>query len=254
MSYNPTSHKAITVQTLKRRAQIACNSHHSLTDETKHLNIVSIKNNYSTDFIDCNTYIRPKDSSNTSYTTTATIPYIQGTSQTTARILQPYNIRVAHKPMFTLGGFLTNFKGKDEPEDKPGAVYKIKCSDCRATYVGDTGRNLITRLNKHKRATEKGELNNIIAEQHLKTSHIIDWDSAMYLIYSTDCYQQITLESWFTNLEQTTLNCFHPLPASYKGLLNGKQFVYYSFYNPSLCITYLCTSLHRQSQHAFVLI
>ena len=50
MSFNPTSHKVTTVQTLKRRAQIVCNSHDSLTDETKHLNTVFIKNNYSTDF------------------------------------------------------------------------------------------------------------------------------------------------------------------------------------------------------------
>jgi len=30
--------------------------------------------------------------------TTVTISYIKGTSETTSRILQPYNIRVAHKP------------------------------------------------------------------------------------------------------------------------------------------------------------
>ena len=54
-SYNPTSHKATTVRTLMRRAQIVCNSHNSLTNETKHLNTVFIKNNYSTDFIKRNT-------------------------------------------------------------------------------------------------------------------------------------------------------------------------------------------------------
>ena len=35
-SYNPTSHKATTVRTLTRRAQIVCDSDDSLTDEIKH--------------------------------------------------------------------------------------------------------------------------------------------------------------------------------------------------------------------------
>ena len=39
-SYNPTSHKATTVRTLTRRAQIVCDPRESLTDETKHLNTV----------------------------------------------------------------------------------------------------------------------------------------------------------------------------------------------------------------------
>ena len=225
-SYNPTSHKATTVRTLTRRAQIVCDSDDSLTDEIKHLNTVFIKNNYNTDFIERNTYNRPNDSSNNSYTTTATIPYVRGTSETIARILRPYirvYIRVAHKPIFTLRRLLTHVKGKDKPEERPGAVYKIHCSDCQATYIGETGRNLTTRLTEHKRATKKGDLNNNIAEHHLKTNHAIDWDSATCLTYSTDYYQRITLESWFTNLEQTALNRCQPLPAPYKRLLNRKQ-------------------------------
>ena len=79
-----------------------------------------------------------------------------------------------HKTIFTLRRLLTNVKGKDKPEDRPGAVYKIHCSDCKATYIGETGRNLTTRLTEHKRATKKGDLNNNIAEHHLKTSHAID--------------------------------------------------------------------------------
>ena len=37
-----------------------------------------------------------------------------------ARMLQPYNIRVAHKPI------TTNVKDKDKPEDRQGVVCKIK--------------------------------------------------------------------------------------------------------------------------------
>ena len=34
--------------------------------------------------------------------------------------------------------------------------------------------------------------------------------------FSTSCYQRLTLESWFTNLEQTPLNRCQQLPAAYK--------------------------------------
>ena len=46
-------------------------------------------------------------------TTTATIPYIKGISENISRILQPFNIRVAHKPITTLRQLLTNVKDKD---------------------------------------------------------------------------------------------------------------------------------------------
>ena len=98
------------------------------------------------------------------------IPYIKGTSETIARILQPYNIRVAHKPITTLRQLLTNVKDKDEPSDRRGAVYKIKCCDCQATYIGETGRNLNVRLTEHKRATRNGDINNHIAEHHLRAT------------------------------------------------------------------------------------
>ena len=173
---------------MTKRAQIVCDSDDSLTDRIKHLNTVFIKNNYNTDFIERNTYIRPKDSSNNSCTTTAITPYVRGTFETLARILRPYNIRVAHKPIFTLRRLLTHVKGKDKPEDRPGAVYKIHCSDCQATYIGETGRNLTTRLTERKRATKTDDLNNNIAEHHLKTNHAFDRDSATCLTYSTDYY------------------------------------------------------------------
>ena len=105
-SYNPTSHKATTIKTLTRRAQLVCNTPDSLSDENKYLDRVFDKNNYNTDFIRRNTH-RATDTTetnrdSTSVTTTATIPYIKGTSEAIARILQPYNIRVAHKPITTL--------------------------------------------------------------------------------------------------------------------------------------------------------
>ena len=135
-------------------------------------------------------------------------------SENILRILQPFNIRVAHKPITTIRQLLTNVTDKDEPRNRQGAVYKIDCSDCHASYIGETGRNLTTRLTEHKRATRKGDVNNHIAEHHRLTNHTIDWDSAQCLTYSTNYFQRLALESWFTNLEQTPLNRCQPLPAT----------------------------------------
>ena len=104
---------------------------------TDNLNKGFSKNIYNTDFVRRNN--RSNTDSNTQTNsgpvTTATIPYIRGTSETIARILQPYNIRVAHKPITTLRRLLTNVKDKDKPEDRQGALYKIKCCDCQASYM-----------------------------------------------------------------------------------------------------------------------
>ena len=51
--------------------------------------------------------------------------------------------------------------------------------------------------------------------------HVSWWSlkklTATCITYSTDYYQRLTLESWFTNLEQTPLNL---LPAPYKRLID----------------------------------
>ena len=145
-SYNPTSHKATTTT---RRAQLVCDTPDSLRDENKYLERVFMKNNYNADFIRRNIY-RPTEAGatnqNLTHVTTVTIPYIKGTSETISRILQPYNIRVAHKPTTTLRHLPTNVKDRDETNNRQGAVSKIKCSDCQASYIGETDRNLNTRL------------------------------------------------------------------------------------------------------------
>ena len=75
-SYNPTSHKATTIRTLTRRAQLVCNTTDSLSDENKYLNCIFSKNNHNEDFMQCNTH-RPTTTTteandNATPTTTAT--------------------------------------------------------------------------------------------------------------------------------------------------------------------------------------
>ena len=53
------------------------------------------------------------------------------------RLFLIYNISVANQPIITLRRLLTNVNDKDRPEDRKGAVYKIKCYDFQAIYFAD---------------------------------------------------------------------------------------------------------------------
>ena len=69
--------------------------------------------------------------------------------------------------------------------------------------------------------TKNGAVNNQLAVHHQLTNHINDWDSAQCLTYSTNYFRRLTLESWYTNLEQTPLDKCLQLPASYKRLIHN---------------------------------
>ena len=92
----------------------------------------------------------------------------------------------------------------------------------RPAETDETDRS--TRLTDHKQATGNGNVNNYIAEYYLWTKHQIDLDSATCITYSTDYYQRLSLESWFTHLEQMPLNrSQQQLPAPYKRLIDVNQ-------------------------------
>ena len=185
-------HRATTVRTPTRRAQIICDSADSPRDENEHLRQIFHKHDYSDEFIDTNNYKQNKQNDECANTetknelTTGSLPYIRGTSETIARILKPFNIRIAHKPTRRLRHLLTNVKDKDDPKDRQGTVYRIRCNDCNGTYIGETGRTLTTRLGEHQTAKDKEDLTNNIAQHHRKTGHDINWDSATCLTHATD--------------------------------------------------------------------
>ena len=206
-------------------SQLVCDPPDSLKDETDYLNNLFSKNNYNTDFVRRNTHSNTDSNTqtnvNSGLVTKATIPYIRGTSsETIARILQPKNIRVAHKPITTLPRLLTNVKDKEKPEDRQGVVYKIKCCDCQATYVGETGRNLSPRLTEHKRATRNGRRQ----QSHCWTPFtdktwnwlgLCDIYYVFYKLLSTTYFRKLV-----SNLEQTSLNRSQQSPAPYKRLID----------------------------------
>ena len=83
------------------------------------------------------------------------------------------------------------------PEEKTGVVYQVPCSDCLATYVGQTGRTLIHRLKENKRAlTTANPMDSALAEHAINTGHEINWSDARVIDATPLLHQHCNLESW----------------------------------------------------------
>ena len=94
---------------------------------------------------------------------------------------------------------------------------------------------------ENKRATRKGDVNDHVSEHHRLKKRTIDWDSAQCLAYSTNHLQLLTLETWFTNLEQTPLNRCQQLPAPYKRVIHDTDIT-----NEQNDLPNSLTKLHKQ--------
>jgi len=110
-------------------------------------------------------------------------PYIKGTSEIISRLLQPHKIRVAHRPISTLHNILTKVKDPVDSFDRLGAIYRIPCDECDATYIGETGRSFNTSCQEHQKAVEINDPRNNIGRHRMDTGNNIDWESSKCLSY-----------------------------------------------------------------------
>jgi len=67
------------------------------------------------------------------------------------------NIRISHNSNFKMGSVLINSKDPTRKLDKSG-VYKLECSDCKASYIGRTCRSLNTRIKEHIKQVDKSSM------------------------------------------------------------------------------------------------
>ena len=83
------------------------------------------------------------------------LPYVQGLSETTSRIMKKYKVNTAMKPHNTIKRSLVRPKDKVEPRKMCEGVYSITGKNCNATYIGETKRTLGTSIKEHKEDAEK---------------------------------------------------------------------------------------------------
>ena len=95
-----------------------------------------------------------------------TVPYVHSFTEKIQRIFTKHRVATVVKPQTTLRQVLVHPKDKVEKQKKAGVVYKIPCSQCEKVYIGETGRQLGTRITEHRKEAEKIFLTKISQDPH----------------------------------------------------------------------------------------
>ena len=130
-------------------------------------------------------------------------------------MLKPYGIRLAAKPKCSLRSILCKVKDPVLAEDRNSVVYKVGCLDCTSSYIGETGRQLHTRITEHQRNVQNNYANSQIAQHVYEHNHNINWHATSILTQHTDNRSRKILEAFHTNTTNNTLNRAIDIPTQY---------------------------------------
>ena len=110
------------------------------------------------------------------------IPYIKGISERFSKIAEKYQFRLAFSCNNKLDKFIKTGKDILDSMHHCNVVYKIDCHDCDASYVGQTKRQLRTRIREHKADIKKRSGSpSVISCHKIEHDHEFDWDNATIL-------------------------------------------------------------------------
>jgi len=134
-----------------------------------------------------------------------------------------YGIQTITKPWRKLRSFLVKPKDKLHKDQKEEVVYEIPCGSCDATYIGETGRTVATRVSEHEKDTERvtagvqhtrsqrkaslTTLNKSAVTDHAsRNNHVIQWSETRVLQTERDDHKRRIREAICIRRAPHTMN------------------------------------------------
>jgi len=110
-----------------------------------------------------------------------TVPYIKDFTEKLLPIFKKANASVAYVGCNKLNKIIKTQKDPLPFENHSNVVYKINCRDCDASYVGQTGRRLITRIKEHRSNINRVSSSHSVITEHHLTGHDFTWNNVQIL-------------------------------------------------------------------------
>jgi hypothetical protein len=104
-------------------------------------------------------------------------------------------------------------------------VYKINCNDCEASYVGQTGRQLLTRVKEHNSHIRRnGGGHSVLTDHRLEHNHDFNWKDVKILDQEPSLNKRLISEMIFIKRQKEGLNLqtdTENLPETYISVIDG---------------------------------
>jgi hypothetical protein len=100
-----------------------------------------------------------------------------------------------------------NVKDTIAPSEKKGIIYQLSCNHGDATYTGQSGQCIKTRIYRHMLADRNGDEDHYPLTQHVnKQGHKIDWQRIKMLYQETNITKRELMESFFIERSTNSIN------------------------------------------------
>jgi len=134
-----------------------------------------------------------------------TIPYIK--SESFILITKKFSYDIAYSIPNTMNKIIKRGKDKIEHMSINDCVYKINCLNCEKSYVGQTKRQLGTRVKEHKSdITKKNGLLSVISEHRLEKNHNMNWTETTILDIESSYVKRMISEMIYIKRQDKGLN------------------------------------------------
>lgn len=111
-----------------------------------------------------------------------TLPFLPGVTGSISRLLKEMNFNLSYRNSNSLKKFIKVHKDKLDRYSKTNIIYKIDCSSCDASYVGQTGRQLRTRITEHQRDFYKDyDRQSVVSKHRSDSDHDFLWSDIKIL-------------------------------------------------------------------------
>jgi hypothetical protein len=204
--------------TLKFRAEKYCSTHSLLAAELSHLKKTFIDNGYPAALVDSCLLrqTQPKEADDKEYAGNLVIPFTRELHQPIKSLCSRLNIHLLYKRSRNLGQLIMPRRPVPDILHQKNVIYKIPCKDCEVSYVGQTKRRLLDRINEHRTSVNKALLFNEVSTTSsndlgiplhcLRFNHSFDFEKVSILAKDHHWSSRLIKEAMHIALTENTCN------------------------------------------------